>query len=399
MRKELLSRREFLKSSAAGLGGFIYLSANEKKEEAGKKEKKVIYRTLGKTKIRLPVVSMGVMNSDNPSLIRAALDGGIVHLDTAWYYGRGRNEEVIGQIIKERPRDSYVIGTKVVLPRDTAWGKYAKKEATQALFLERFHESLKRLKLEYVDILYHHDTTNQGMALYEPVLKALAKVKKEGKARFVGISTHVNEPEVIKASIKSKIYEVILTSYNYKQRHYLEMRETIAKAAEAGLGVVAMKTMAGGMGGYLGGKIPVAAAALKWVLQDPNVATTIPGFTTFDQMEMDLSVMEDISLTENEKELLKTASNAPGLYCQGCGQCAKDCIAKLPIPELMRAYMYTYGYRNLRLAHDLVTSLGLPTNICQECGQCPVKCSVGFDIPTKIRNVARLRDVPSEFLV
>lgn len=267
MGKELLSRRDFMKSSAAGLGGFIYLSANEKKEETGKKEKKVVYRILGKTKIKLPVISMGVMNSDNPSLIRAALDRGIVHLDTAWYYSRGQNEEVIGAIIKERPRDSYVIGTKVVLPRDTAWGKYDMKEATQALFLERFHESLKRLKLDYVDILYHHDTTNQGMALYEPVLKALVKAKKEGKARFVGISTHANEPEVIKAAIKSKTYEVVLTSYNYKQRHYLEMRETIAKAAQAGLGIIAMRTMAGGFSGYLGGKIPAAAAALKWVLQ------------------------------------------------------------------------------------------------------------------------------------
>ena len=398
MGRKLLGRRDFIKSSTAGLGGFIYLSSNEKKEEPIKKERKFVYRTLGKTGIKIPVVGMGVMNSDNPNLVRAALDAGIVHLDTAWFYGRGRNEQAIGQVIKGRSRDSYILGTKVVLPRDTAWGKYDEEEATEDLFLERFHESLKRLQLDYVDILYHHDTTNQGMALYEPVLNALVKVKKEGKARFIGISTHANEPEVIKAAIKSKTYEVILTSYNYKQRHYLEMKETIGKAAEAGLGVIAMKTMAGGMSGKLGDNIPAAAAALKWVLQNPNVHTTIPGFTTFDQMEVDLAVMEDLTLTDTDKKLLKTASATPGLYCQGCGQCVGGCVAKLPIPELMRAYMYTYGYKNLRLAQEIVTSLGLPRNICQDCGQCSVKCSIGFDVSGKIRDIARLRDVPKDFL-
>ena len=56
---------------------------------------------------------MGVMNSDNENLIRAALDSGIVHLDTAHVYMRGRNEEIIGGVIKDRPRDSYLIATKV----------------------------------------------------------------------------------------------------------------------------------------------------------------------------------------------------------------------------------------------------------------------------------------------
>jgi predicted aldo/keto reductase-like oxidoreductase len=239
------------------------------------------------------------------------------------------------------------------------------------------------------------------MALYEPILNALVKAKKEGKTRFIGISTHSNEPEVIKAAIQSKTYEVVLTSYNYKQNHYLEMRETIAKAAQAGLGVIAMKTMGGIFSAIMGkitGKIPEAAAALKWVLRDPNVHTTIPGFTTFDQMEVDLSVMEDLTLTDTERKLLKIASAAPGLYCQGCGQCVRYCIAKLPIPDLMRAYMYTYGYKNIRLAHELVTSLDLPRSICQDCGQCSVKCSIGFNVAAKIRDIARLRDVPSEFL-
>ena len=134
-------------------------------------------------------------------------------------------------------------------------------------------------------------------------------------------------------------------------------------------------------------------------MQDPNVHSTVPAFDTFDDMNVDLSVMDDLNLTDSEKEDLKRAASIPGLYCQGCGQCEKQCFAKLPIPDLMRAYMYTYGYRKPAMAQELVLSLGLPRHVCEDCGQCSVKCSIGFDVPHKIRDVARLRDVPTEFLV
>ena len=142
-----------------------------------------------------------------------------------------------------------------------------------------------------------------------------------------------------------------------------------------------------------------ASAALKWVLQDPNVHTIVCGFTTFDQINIDLAVMEDLSLKDSEKDYLQKEASIPGLYCQGCGQCVKQCIAKLPIPDLMRAYMYTYGYRRPAVAQELLVSLGLPRSVCEDCGQCPVKCSIGFDVPCKIRDVLRIRDVPSEFIV
>ena len=142
-----------------------------------------------------------------------------------------------------------------------------------------------------------------------------------------------------------------------------------------------------------------ASAALKWVLQDPNVHTTVPAFNTFEEMNIDLAVMENLALNDPEKEYLQKHASLPGLYCQQCGECLRQCLAGLPIPDLMRAYMYTYGYRNIRTAYDLVTSLDLQGKICEDCGSCPVKCSIGFDIPGKIRDVARLREVPTEFIV
>ncbi len=396
---EELNRRDFLKSSATSLGSFIFLSSNhtrqaEQKGEMRKDQRKLPYRTLGKTGLKLPVITMGVMNSDNPNLIQAALDSGMVHLDTAHGYMRGKNEEAIGGVIKGRPRDSFVIGTKIYLPRDESTGLH-KETATERFFLNRLDTSLKRLGLDYVDILYHHNVWKREFALYEPVLKAMEKAKKDGKVRFAGITAHRNEPEVILAAVDSKVYEVVEIAYNHRQKHGAKIREALVRAGSAGLGVVAMKTLGGGEKSL--GKIE-ARAALKWVLQDPNVHTIIAGFTTFDQLEVDLSVMEDLALKPAEKSLLERMRMTAGLYCQGCGECLKSCPQELPIPDLMRSYMYVYGYRNLVEAQDLLVSLNLPSQLCQDCGSCPVKCTSGFDVSSRIRDVVRLREVPPDFL-
>ena len=396
-----IGRRNFMKSTLAGFGGFFFLSAIEKKPEeklvdVKGKEKKLVYRILGRTGLNLPVINMGVMNSDNPNLIRTALDSGILLLDTAHAYMQGRNEEVIGSVIKGRPRDSYMIGSKVSLPQDHATGRYI-EGATEAEFLKKLDISLKRLGIDYVDILYHHGVSRRESVFHEPVLNAMAKAKKAGKFRFAGITTHTNEPEVIHAAVDTQFYEVVLTAYNYQQQHVAEVRDAIARAAQAGLGVVGMKAIRGGF--RQTPSVRNAAAALKWVLQDPNVHTIVPGFTTFDQLEADLSVMGDINLNDAEKKELAREASLPGLYCQGCRECLGQCAARLPIPELMRAYMYVYDYRNLDMARDLVVSLGLPSRVCgEDCTLCPVKCSVGFNIREKILDIVRIREIPPEFI-
>ena len=398
-----VSRRNFMKSTLVSVTGLPLLASGvlkqeEKVEEKGGKKRKFIYRTLGKTGIKLPVISMGGMYAIDPALFRAALDSGINHLETAHIHMAGKNEEMIGQVISGRPRDSFYISTKIWFPHNKITGTLS-PEAKEETFLKMLDISLKRLGLDYVDFLCLHGGMSRQIALHEKVLNGMEKAKKDGKVRFVGVSAHRNEPEVIQACTDSKFYDFVMPSYNFKQKHYLEVREAIARAAQAGLGIVAMKVM-GGTGPRSDILRPVnASAALKWVLQDPNVHTTIPGFTSFDHIDMDLAVMEDLTLIDSEKDYLQREASLPGLYCQGCGQCEKQCLARLPIPDLMRAYMYTYGYRKPAMAQELVVSLGLPRHVCEDCGQCPVKCSIGFDVSGKIRDVARLSDVPPEFMV
>ncbi|HSB06413.1 MAG TPA: aldo/keto reductase [Thermodesulfobacteriota bacterium] len=400
MEKKLIDRRDFMKSTLAGVGGFLALPSIDTKQEikiveSKGKARKLIYRTLGKTGLKLPVINMGVMLTDNPNIIRTALDSGVLLLDTGHAYMGGRNEEVVGEVIKGRPRDSFYVGTKVNLPQNRTTGLYIEGATTEE-FLKKLDLSLKRLGVDYVDILYQHGVTRKESVAFEPVLKAFDQAKKDGKIRFTGISTHGNEPEVIHAATDSKAYDVILTAYNFKQKHAAEVKNAIARASQAGIGIIGMKAVRGAY--QQPPTVRNITASFKWILQDPNVHTVITGFTTFEQMELDLSIMGDLTLTEPEKMELQKEASVRGLYCQGCRQCLGQCLENLPIPDLMRAYMYTYDYRNLALAQDLVVSLNLPSQVCGDCGQCPVKCSVGFNVSGKIRDVVRLRDVPTEFI-
>jgi len=400
MSKKGMDRRGFLKSTAAALGGFIYLGANEKSSLAKgqeKTEEKITYRILGKTGMKLPVITMGVMNTSNPALVRAALSSGLYYLDTAQSYQRGTNESMIGEVLHGRPRDSFAIATKARLAIKQTTGLYA-EEATEEAYAQKIDTSLRNLGLDYIDIYHHHGVWVKETALYEPVLNALVKAKKAGKIRFIGITTHRNEPEIIDAAVDSKVYDVVLPAYNFRQKHGEEVKKAIARAAEAGLGVIAMKTIGGNVGGSYHNTQIDAPACLKWALQDTNVHTVITGFTTFDQLETDLKVLREFSLSKAEKETLRLAALQSGLYCQGCGTCLTACVKQLPIPDLMRAYMYLYGYRNLVEAQDLLASLKLPENPCGDCGSCPVKCSNQWNVSERLRNIVRLLDVPSEFI-
>jgi uncharacterized protein len=394
-----MGRRDFLKSTAAVVGGFVYLSANEKSSpEKGqeKTEEKITYRTLGKTGMKLPVITMGVMNTSNPNLVRAALGNGLYYLDTAQTYQRGTNESMIGEVLKGRPRDSFAIATKARLSINQTTGLYT-EEATEEAYAQKIDTSLKNLGLDYIDIYHHHGVWVKETALYEPVLNAMVKAKKAGKIRFIGITTHRNEPEILDAAVESKVYDVILPAYNFRQKHGEEVKKAIARAAAAGLGVIAMKTIGGNAGTYNNPQID-APACLKWALQDPNVHTVITGFTTFDQLEVDLKVLGSFSLSRLEKENLRLAALQSSLYCQGCGTCLGACVKQLPIPDLMRAYMYLYGYRNLVEAQDLLLSLNLPANPCGDCGACPVQCLNRWNVSERLQNIVRLRDVPAEFI-
>jgi len=403
MKTSELDRRQFLRATLLGSTGVLVassslLGAGCATAEASTARNGFIKRKLGKTGIELPVVSMGVMRSDNPAVVHAALKAGIVFFDTAHGYTRGKNEEMLGDVFKDYPRDSYIVATKVSPEETDQKTGMLGPASTSKAFLDKLDISLSRLRLEYVDILYVHNISTRDAALFPSMLEAVTLAKKSGKVRHVGLSTHKNEPDVIRAAIESGIYEVVLTSVNFKQDHYLKVKEAIAEAAKAGVGIVAMKTMAGGFFDKEKKKPVNCKAALKFVLQDENVTTAIPGIVNFDQLAMNVSVNEDLTLTDQERADVTLGKAEGGLYCQGCEHCVARCPKSLPIPDLMRAYMYTYGYGNLEMAHALLNDLQRGSNPCGDCASCIATCVKGFAVSERISDVSRLMDVPEEFI-
>jgi predicted aldo/keto reductase-like oxidoreductase len=392
-----LNRRKFLKSGLLGAAGVVALSTDLVAGAQSKQERKIIYRTLGKTGIKVPVISMGVMRADNPALVKAAYDNGIFLFDTANGYQGGKNEEMLGVVFKEYPRNSYAMATKVQ-PIGTGRDGLPTDATTAEDFLAKFNTSITRLGLNYVDILYMHGASTAEMVNYAPIVNAMEKLKKDGKAKFIGISTHQNQPVVIDAMVKAGIWDVVLTSYNFSMTNVKEMDEALKKANDAGMGVVAMKTMAGGFLDRERTKAVNASAALKWALSNQNVHTSIPGMTNFDHLDQNVKVMEDITMNDQEKKDVILAQAETGLFCNACRNCIPGCKNKLPIPDIMRAYMYAYGYASIDQAYNLLTDLKAGDNPCSSCDSCRVRCVKNFNVKEKITDVSRLVNVPADFI-
>lgn len=398
MDKKGFNRREFMGKAAAGLvTAGLGMTACKPTETSEKQTPGLIYRTLGRTGLKIPIVSFGVMNSDSPDLLKKAMDMGINHLDTAFLYLRGNSERMIGEVLEETGnRDKVFVATKMRFNRDREKhvflleGAGVQPGATEENFFKQLETSLERLRTDYIDILYLHSCYSPAMATFEPLMNALVKAKEQGKARFIGISTHRDEPNVIRSAVDAGIYDVVLTAYNYLQKHREEVKEAIQYAAAGNIGVVAMKTQGGNSINEDENISVNHKAALKWVLNDKNVCTSIPGITTFEQMDLDFSVMQDLTLTEAEKRDLQLTSMLSGhLFCQNCRTCVPSCPQKVEIPTLMRAYMYAQGYGNLVQAESTISELpqdrGL--NICRSCSVCSAACPNGIAIDSRLQKL------------
>ena len=393
-----INRRGFLRTGLTGAAGIVALSPSLGASTFSEQQENIIYRTLGKTGMKIPVISFGVMRADNPNLCKAAYDKGIKLFDTANGYQNGNNETMLGNLLKDYARNSFYLATKVKPAGVDREGKPS-DQTTVDDFLEKFNTSLSRLKMDYVDILYVHDIRNPELLEYKPIINAVKKLKKDGRIKFMGFSTHANEPVVINAAADTDTWDVILTAYNFKQTYISELNLAIKKANQAGIGIVTMKPMAGG--GFLDKERtkPInSTAALKWALSNSDVTTAIPGMTDFGQLDLNVKIMTDISITDAEKKDLMIANAETGLYCTGCTKCIGACTMNLPVPDLMRAYMYAYGYSNAGMAHSLLGELGMNDNPCKDCNGCKVVCTKYFDVKEKIADISRLVNVPADFL-
>lgn len=389
------TRRQFLAEGSVGIAGAALLPACSGEAPAVGAQPRAgrsVVRTLGKTGLALPVVSMGSSYAVN--LVQTALDEGIVYIHTSSSYAEQNHERLLGEVFRGRSRDSFVVATSPDLPYQYFLGRGRSRNlglgADSELIETSLDGSLKRLQVDAVDIFYLCSVGTREVQ-FEPYLEAFKRVKQAGKARFIGVGTHENEPAVIRAAIDAEVWDVVLTAYNFRQSHREDVRDAIREAATAGLGVVAMKTQAGVYWDRARTRMINMKAALKWVLTDENVHTSIPAFSTFDELREGLSVMEDLALTPEEEQDLEMGDRLAlsGNFCQQCSRCRPQCPAGVDVPTWMRASMYAFGHGQPEKARRVLVEHRAAELSCTDCDRCLVRCSLGLDVRSSSLELAR----------
>ena len=340
------------------------------------------YRTLGRTGLKVTVVSMGVMNCSDPAVLHRAFDLGINFYDTADCYMRGQNEEMVGKVFQGR-REKVLVQTKV----------HAHDEKQMRASVER---SLRRLRTDYIDVLVWHNLHSPEEVSDAKLFEFMTKMRKEGKARFTGFSAHGNMANLLREAAKLNFHDVALVSYNFT--HSKDLKEAVALAAKSGVGIVAMKTQAGGYKKQRMGGLSPHQAALKYLLMDQNVSNAVPGVTTVEQIEECAAVMGTSFSKKKLNELKQYQSFLQGRICTMCGGCTGECPYGVPHSDLLRLVMYHDGYENDSLVRE---SLQIMTRQhiqrCSECPSCSITCRRGLNIREQIQLVQELIARSQEF--
>ncbi|MDR6623507.1 aldo/keto reductase [Sinomonas atrocyanea] len=219
--------------------------------------------------------------------LNACLDQGINYIDTAQAYGDGYSETLIGRVMKHR-REDCVLASKAWFHLDAAGIE------------ESVHDSLRRLQTDHLDILQIHGRMftpeDVDHVLTGGPLKALVKLREQGKIGHIGITT--DEPYTVISFLEHEDIEVYQIAYNLiyqgAARHFLP------QAAEAGVGIVTMRTMTSGIfqreAGFLAPGWETAHslydAALKFVLSDSRIHSGIVGMRWPQEVRENVRIVE-----------------------------------------------------------------------------------------------------------
>jgi hypothetical protein len=371
-----MRRRDFLKlgvmtatSAAVGVGIGKVLGA------ATTPSPTPVYRILGRTGLKVTIVSFGAMLTPEHEVMETAFDMGINYVDTARRYMGGQNEEIVGRALKGRRN-------KVYLATKTVSSSSSKKD-----IFSDVETSLSKLKTDYIDVIQLHSLSSKDRAFNPETREALLDLRKQGKVRFFGITTHTDQAEILNALADdpARFFDVALVGYNFKSGP--DVKQAIARAAKSGIGIVAMKTQAGGYKTDALGPISPHQAALKWALQDTNVACAIPGMQNMSMFQEDIAVM-GMKMTQADARILKRYSEAiTPYYCHLCAECEPSCPNQVAISTINRSLMYMEGYGAKELART--TYQGIPlsraASQCVNCSECVAHCVNGIDIAEKMR--------------
>jgi aryl-alcohol dehydrogenase-like predicted oxidoreductase len=336
---------------------------------------KITYRVLGQTGLKVSTVGYGCMITSDPTVITRAADMGINYFDTSRGYQSGQNERMVGAALGAKRKDVF-ISSKC-------------DQKTGAGILAELDTSLKELQTDHLDVWLLHGLGAPAQ-ISDELVEAQRKAKQQGKVRFIGVSTHTL-PAIVDRVIETKL-EVVQAQYNFASA--AEWGPALDKLHQAGVGLVAMKVMArvGGRGRRGGADAPparpanFAPAALKWVIKNPVIATTVPSMTDIDQLEQNFSVMAQPFTDADQKILTARLEEITPYFCRMCGQCAGQCPKGLPVGDMVRFVMYADGYGQFPLGREHFQRMSAEHQAVR-CGQCPaclVQCPHGVTVAERM---------------
>jgi len=210
----------------------------------------MLYRALGRTGVQVSALGLGgfhlgspqLSSADSVRLVRAALDGGLTFMDNSWDYREGESERRMGKALRDGYRSRAFVMTKV--------DGRTKKEAARQL-----DESLKRLRMDEVDLLQHHEVIR-----YDDVdrifaaggaMEAFVAARKAGKIRFIGFTGH-KDPGVHLYMLETAQrhgfrFDTVQMPLNLMDTHFRSFEtKVLPQLVAAGIGVLGMKSMGNG---------------------------------------------------------------------------------------------------------------------------------------------------------
>jgi len=402
-----IDRRNFLKTiGAAGLSS-VWASTetiagpNQSNAEEKPKYPQVPRRKLGKTKVKIPSLSLGTYQVDveNQILLRKTLQYGVNFWDTAYNYGGGNSELGIGKFLAKNPkvRKNLFLATK------------ASDVKTPEEMEKRLATSLKRMNTDYIDLYFGLQQCSNPAWLTNKVRIWAESAKKRKLIRHFGITTHQNLAIVLAAVAKTPWIDVIMIPYNFYLTQDPELQAAVDVCYKAGIGLIAMKTQ--GMGQristdadkklvnhFLQRGFTEAQAKIKLVLEDKRFSSACVGMKNVSVLNSNVAAAFDkTKLTQADRDIFKEYAKATcDGYCAGCADICNSALPDVPyVSDIMRYLMYYNSYGEQAEARKLfaqipvkVRSKLLGTDYSTAEARCPQRMPIGELVAEAVSKLA-----------
>lgn len=390
-----MKRREFIKSSVAIPAAAAMGVASDAQAKA-EKARVASYRPLGRTDIRMSDISCGTGKLPSASLVLRAIDQGINYFDTAPDYGR--SEVYIGEALaRHKQRDKVYIASKFCDPVGYEAGvSHLQASKGKADYKAAVEGSLKRLQTDYLDVAFVHAMgelddyeRERSRLLDEDMLAAAVELKQEGKIRYLAVSSHgpYNMEKLMLEAIQSGHFDLVMMAFNFMK--FPKMPDLLEQAQANGVGIVAMKTLAGARDMELDPKgAAFEHAAFKWVLQHPEVAGLVVTMKRVRDIDFYLQASGQELTAADHRTLDRYAALYGSDYCRtGCSDCEGSCPAGIPVASILRYQMYFEQYEEEKRAMRSYAALRRDASACLDCAveSCVQACLHGLPVPLKLR--------------